>query len=499
MSLAYACNCLNVRLHVASTIDSTSSLTDELGSELMGWKLSLGVGGIVIEQKPLVRLRQVSHAPSWATLSCLVCGTQDIFSILFDDQITRLDNPDWDTLLIPESNSIIIHEGLKDATEIEALKKLPNFSCTFQLVIRSPNESHDGKGQLENKELREQLQLTLDDRMKLEEQKTRERIAAYKKQQEERLAALKKTAQEELAILETMISQALHKPQVEQPKPLDETLQHSPHPDSSTTGSMKKGSSRQRVRFEESDQKTAGTESGKTHEQPSNLGKAIQTQKDIKGDGVEAEVTEEDGMEDNSDDEDVFELDEELETRPDGVADDENAQDGVEPVDEEEDEVAELESVHDLKAFSLPASSPLLLKARRRNSQKYPAGNMWDETQEKVHDTHDDSTMFATSLPINITKFKGKWPVQPPTEDEPKDKPVRFGTTYDPSLTEMVAMSAQLQSLPNPFNRAVSEERFKHDHDDDDDGPMIPPHILAAQAYVVEGEEIYGTAPDTDR
>lgn len=48
MSLAYACNCLNVRLHVASTIDASSSLTDELGSELMGWKLSLGVGGIVI-------------------------------------------------------------------------------------------------------------------------------------------------------------------------------------------------------------------------------------------------------------------------------------------------------------------------------------------------------------------------------------------------------------------------------------------------------------------
>jgi hypothetical protein len=48
MSLTYACNCLNVRLHVASTIDSSSSLTDELGSELMGWKLSLGVGGIVI-------------------------------------------------------------------------------------------------------------------------------------------------------------------------------------------------------------------------------------------------------------------------------------------------------------------------------------------------------------------------------------------------------------------------------------------------------------------
>ncbi|KAI8576936.1 hypothetical protein K450DRAFT_254299 [Umbelopsis ramanniana AG] len=308
MSLAYACNCLNVRLHVASTIDSSSSLTDELGSELMGWKLSLGVGGIVIEQKPLVRLRQVSHAPSWATLSCLVCGTQDIFSILFDDQITRLDNPDWDSLLIPESNSIIIHEGLKDASEIEALKKLPNFSCTFQLVIRSPNEAQASHDNPQYKELREKLQLTLDERMKLEEQKTRERIAAYKKQQEESLAAMKKTAHEELAMLETIISEALHTSQVKKPKSLDEKKHTTSESLTSGTGegSMKKGSSRQRVRFEESDQNTAGTESGKTHEQPSNLGKAIQSQRDITGDTVEADDEAndeimEDGMEDNSD------------------------------------------------------------------------------------------------------------------------------------------------------------------------------------------------------
>jgi hypothetical protein len=48
MSLAYACSCLNVRLHVASSIDTSAALTDELGPELTGWKLPLGVGGIVI-------------------------------------------------------------------------------------------------------------------------------------------------------------------------------------------------------------------------------------------------------------------------------------------------------------------------------------------------------------------------------------------------------------------------------------------------------------------
>jgi hypothetical protein len=48
MSLAYACSCLNVRLHVASTTDRSNTATDELGPELTGWKLPLGVGGISI-------------------------------------------------------------------------------------------------------------------------------------------------------------------------------------------------------------------------------------------------------------------------------------------------------------------------------------------------------------------------------------------------------------------------------------------------------------------
>lgn len=217
------------------------------------------------------------------------------------------------------------------------LKKLPTFSRTFQLVIRSPNEaqasrSHgecdlvildnvihspeinmtDGKEQLDNpqfKELRENLQLTLAESIKLEEQKTRERIEAYKKQQEESLATLKKTAHEELETLETMISEALLRPHVGKAKQLDDK----PHPTtttskSSTSGtgdaSMKKGASRQRVRFEESDQNTAGTESGKTHEQPSNLGKAIQSQQqDITGDNVEAnDQILEDGIADDDND-----------------------------------------------------------------------------------------------------------------------------------------------------------------------------------------------------
>ncbi|KAH8548308.1 hypothetical protein BGW37DRAFT_184670 [Umbelopsis sp. PMI_123] len=529
MSLAYACNCLNVRLHVASTIDSSTSLTDELGSELMGWKLSLGVGGIVIEQKALVRLRQVSHAPSWATLSCLVCGTQDIFSVMFDDHHTRLDNPDWDKLLIPESNNIIVHEGLKDAGEIEALKKLPNFSRIFQLVMRSPDETQSSRSNelLDDpkfKQLRQELQLTLTENVKLEEQKTRERIEAYKKQQEEGFDMFKKKAHEELQTLEIMISEALLNTKAEKGKQVDEKKHASSANTSNTTepssadagsGTGKKGSSKQRVRFEESNQKSATADSGKKHEQTSNIGKAIQKQREDTGESADDnDPANEDEVKDNDDSEDdehVFELDEELETRPEGVTEgEEDSDNATEPADEDHEDTTDVDIVHDFKAFSLPATSPLLMKARRRNSQKYRAGNTWDEIQDKVDDIDDiqSPTMYATSLPINITKIGAKPQVQESEEpnnemEDSNNKALQFGSTYDPSLRDMAA-SAQFQSsttnpLTRSFNRAVIEERLRHDHDDEDDnGPMIPPHILAAQAHDDE-DELYGTAPDTDR
>jgi hypothetical protein len=33
--------------------------------------------------------------------------------VLFDDDHISLDAPDWNKLLIPESNNIIVHNGLK--------------------------------------------------------------------------------------------------------------------------------------------------------------------------------------------------------------------------------------------------------------------------------------------------------------------------------------------------------------------------------------------------
>jgi len=500
-------------------------MTDELGPELTGWKLPLGVGGIVIEQKPLVRLRQVSHAPSWATLSCLVCGTHDVFSVLFDDHRTRLDHPDWDTLLIPESNNIIVHKGLKDAAEIDALKQQSNYSRTFQLVMRPEEhlQTASSSDHPEFSKLRDELQLIFTKAIKLEEEKTRERIEAYKKQQEEDLATFRKNAESELQRLENMISQSLQTPKPEL-GPQEENVMNTIQEDSAelsdamaVSGTLKKSTGRQRVRFDESSQNVTPSKLKESQEHISNLGKAPEDHRaNVEEDG-EVEENEE-----SEDEENMFELDEELEPHGSHTVDEENENDDLDKESGERDNV-ETDDSHVIKAYSLPASSPLLMKARRRSSQKYPAGDTWDEHQDKDEDDggkQEELTMYATSLPISINRIGAKQTpdvknsAQPAKDqdaaiDSNNNKTFRFGT-YDPSQRDLAA-SAQFQSS-HPLNqrnssairllsRSFTDERSKHNHDNDDDdsGPMIPPHILAAQTFIDETEELFGPVPDTDR
>lgn len=195
-----------------------------------------------------------------------------------------------------------------------------------------------------------------------------------------------------------------------------------------------------------------------------------------------------------SDDEDMFDLDEEIEHyhENDGITTDEGGLDGMADngLDELENDKFSL-----LKSSSLPASSPLLVKARR-SSKKYHTGNIWEETMHEADEEEyeEEPAMYATSLPININRLGRMSKVSPQANDVEAvstDKTLRFGT-YDPSLRDM-ATSAQFQStLMSPTRNPLS----KHVEDDDDDGPMIPPHLLAAQKHGDEPEELFGTAPD---
>lgn len=226
-----------------------------------------------------------------------------------------------------------------------------------------------------------------------------------------------------------------------------------------------------------------------------------------------------------SDEEDMFELDEELETHADGNILDEDTNQESDQQDGDEDKV-ESDNTNFLKSSSLPASSPLLMKAHRRNSQKYRAGNTWDEIQDKDDSIGDsqDLTMYATSLPITINRLGVKPSPNVKDSDQADKKETTIGSnnnkvlhfgTYDPAQRDLAA-SAQFQSSTahplNPhkssasrsFNRTLVDGSLRHnqsdeEEDDDDSGPMIPPHILAAQTYVDETEELFGTVPDTDR
>ncbi|CAM0137285.1 hypothetical protein VKS41_004997 [Umbelopsis sp. WA50703] len=516
MSLAYACSCLNVRLHVASTTDRSNTATDELGPELTGWKLPLGVGGISIEQKSLVRIRKVTSEPSWVTLSCLVCGTENVFSIPLDDDGLSLTDPDWDKLLVPESNNLIVHDGLKDATEIEALKQQSAYSQTFHLVMSSEvDNSNKESAQNDHPQfnrLRDGLQVTYTKAVEYEEVKTHERIELYKAQQEEALSKYQQNAKDDLQRLLHMISTVLHKPAGQEP-PCESTSSNN---DNVPKVAAKRPHGRHKVRFEETNESDKDVV---IKQPPSNLGKAVESHKVNIHHDADSEDDSDRGKtgfqktsmrllytaahcvySKASEDENMFDLDEEIEEYhvTDGIAMDGEGLDGL--ADTGHDEL-ESDNFSLLKSSSLPAFSPLLIKARR-NSQKYHTGNIWEDSMQEIDEQHEEEpAMYATSLPININRFgrRPKESTQPnDTTAAITEKTLRFGT-YDPSLRDM-ATSAQFQSSHmspsrNPLSKTTSRD-VEDDEDDDDSGPMIPPHILAAQKYSEDPEELYGTAPD---
>ncbi|KAJ2957652.1 hypothetical protein NQZ79_g6621 [Umbelopsis isabellina] len=465
------------------------AVTDELGPELTGWKLPLGVGGITVEQKPLVRLRKVTSAPSWVTLSCLACGTDNVFSIPLDEENTSLTDPDWEKLLVPECNNLIVHNGLKDATEIEALKQQPSYSYTFHLVMSSDFDNNS-KESIQNdnpqfNRLRDELQVTYTKAIEDEEVKTHERIETYKAQQEEALSKYQQDAKDDLQRLLHMISNVLHKPTTPEPSLV---------PTSSSTDNLpvvegKKSPGRHKVRFEETNESDKNTIKRQT---PSNLGKAVENHKASAQHDADSE---DDGDAASEEDEDMFDLDEEIEHyhESDGITTDEGGLDGM--ADSGLDELGS-DKFSLLKSSSLPASSPLLVKARR-SSQKYHTGNIWEETMHEADEEHEEEpTMYATSLPININRLGRLSKASPQANNTTAgstDKTLRFGT-YDPSLRDM-ATSAQFQStLMSPTRNPLS--KHAEDDEDDDSGPMIPPHLLAAQKHSDEPEELFGTAPD---
>ncbi|RUP45107.1 hypothetical protein BC936DRAFT_148603, partial [Jimgerdemannia flammicorona] len=105
--------------------------------------------------------------------------------------------------------------------------------------------------------------------------------------------------------------------------------------------------------------------------------------------------------------------------------------------------------------------------------------------------TTSASLNFATSLPIAIVRHQ----VQHPTAST--------------TTTNGMAISAATTALSSTFGRhgasvvqpsvmasAMVQDGLRYDLDDDDEpGPMVPPHVLVARTYTDETEKMFGAVP----
>ena len=72
------------------------------------------------------------------------------------------------------------------------------------------------------------------------------------------------------------------------------------------------------------------------------------------------------------------------------------------------------------------------------------------------------------------------------------------GTTPRPQLDSLVGRSLDTRRRPSALRNSFIAEHHYHletNSEDEQEGPMVPPHILAANTFADETEELFGSVP----
>ncbi|KAI7896659.1 uncharacterized protein EV154DRAFT_491772 [Mucor mucedo] len=194
--VTYACNCLNVKLHLANKYDLDSHQVDRSTTYdpmVSGWHFQLGISGVMVEYPSLVSQR---HESDRVIMSCLNCDSGDIYSVKkpIDSQQT--------------DDKVTIYKGTIFGRDILKLQHGTDYSEAFRVVL-NPNlttshvslEKADTTLSLalrtQQKKIKQVLKSTLDDL----KEATDKRIQAYRKEQELLLAREKEKIRYESATL----------------------------------------------------------------------------------------------------------------------------------------------------------------------------------------------------------------------------------------------------------------------------------------------------------
>ncbi|KAI8093332.1 uncharacterized protein BX664DRAFT_329460 [Halteromyces radiatus] len=197
----YACPCLNIKIHLSSKYSLKHHATERQQywfqeAPIAGWHFDLGMGAVVAYSSLIQTRTSTSHP--WMTVGCLNCDLKNVYSV-YSKMSNRSSSG---SLLVGQSDeSVVIHEGTLFGSQLDDVRNDDQFSTIFDIklsnlispaTITHQNEVPE-KLRAQHQELRQVLEKALD-KMRLASEV---RIEQWKRVEMERLEEDTKKAKEE--------------------------------------------------------------------------------------------------------------------------------------------------------------------------------------------------------------------------------------------------------------------------------------------------------------
>ncbi|KAI8878213.1 hypothetical protein K501DRAFT_228811 [Backusella circina FSU 941] len=418
------------------------------------------MGGIVIEYSALIKKKK--NKKTFITVSCLNCEMSPVYSIKEQDDDTKSDG------------RVIIHENALCGIEFEAIKNAEEYSNTFNIKV-VPTTSTTDIPQAIPEELhstQQQLKTVLDQSIEKLTLESKVRIEKYKKEEERKLQDFITQAKLENSYLLTRLIDIHDEVEQEEQEDKGHHVRFNNKVENDNDVKMSR-----KIGFALDEHQIKGLEN------------KILTQRRL-GDGEEVDDEQEE------EEEDMFNLDEEF------------SED-----DDKENRTESPESSHDVLGTSWVR--------KKRNTDKYMTEDFdiskFKNTALKQEQTEEDVYLskYATSVPISIHYPQLNEEDEEDEEQEESNKKSKkdlltssfanYDFSYsDRMLSEQFPQRRRKSLVSNSLIRPqldtlvgksldtrgiMQKKQNKREKDEENFGPMLPPHLWTAMAAKEEEEE----------
>ncbi|SAL95905.1 hypothetical protein [Absidia glauca] len=138
--VTYTCPCLNIKVHLASKYSLNNHVAErqqywfqQEDPALEGWLLELGMGAVVVSYSSLIETR-TSSTTSWMTVGCLNCNTDQVYSIR-NKAATRNSSSGAAHTPCQTDESVVLHKDTLVGHQVDDVRHDDQFSDIFDIKL----------------------------------------------------------------------------------------------------------------------------------------------------------------------------------------------------------------------------------------------------------------------------------------------------------------------------------------------------------------------------